>query len=441
MQIPPRQRFIPQVRAALMSPYSPPLYLHGPSSTAKQATLRAAAPHGASFTVIDCILHHSERLLFSAIPAADDAAAATSTAPALVAALQHAAPSALPPHRQRVIIFTRAERLASASFPASTLPLLFDLPSLSSRPDLRIVLISRIPFSALRHAHTHPLPTPSTIFFPPLTGDEVLFMLEFDPARLPMSLPAPIAPKAPAYYHGFARSVIDILYPFTNNPHYLQRVIDLLFPEYLSPFADPSVQFNPLVAFNHVRDKLTHVLKNITPLLPSIAPTTTAATAAARHPDDKTHNLPRTSRILLIAAFLATVVAPTHDTRLFTPERTSRRTPNQKIAANNAVPLERLLAIYNAIRPLNDDDDGMPNSGDSPHDVESTAVSAVTSTSMLIHMSTLVDLGWLSRDGGSDSLSDPKFRCKLSRHEAGVLATTVGIPLEDFLVFDKISAS
>lgn len=420
MNIPPRKQLIERVSAALASPFGPPLYLHGPPSTAKQSTLRATVPTTCKFTTIDCILCHTDRLLYSAI--LPDADPPVTDAISLVDALSSSVePTSTDKH---VIVFTRAERLASAAFSATTLSFLFQLPQVANRSDIRIVLISRVPFSAIRHVHVHPLDTPDTIFFPPLTEHEIVAAIQYDARRLPHALPEEVQGLARDVYPGYAKSVVNILYTSTNNPHHVQRVADELFPQYIAPFIGSNAKFNAMAAFNRVRDSLTDVLKTLNPLVSSLE-----AQGIATTEDDKTSNLPRAARILLVSAYLATVIAPSQDMRHFSVERTSKKAGLQKAAANNAVPLERLLAVYAAVCPQQDE---MPSVTAQAH-----SVSAVLSTAALIHLSTLVALGFLTREGGHDTMTEPKYRSRLNRDEAVSIANKLQLNIHDYLVFDK----
>lgn len=458
MQIPPRAHLQPRVRAALASPYGPPVYLHGPPSTGKQSTLRSISPKDATLITIDCILCHTERQLFSAmVPATPGVADASALLDALRMNDNTGGAGGGGEGRGKgggvgrtmdmtggartIFVFTRAERLASSSFPASTLPLLFRLSVMCGRADIRIVLVSRVPFPSVRHAHSYPLPAPAAdIYFPPLSEPEVNRAIRYDASRLVKPLPAHVnAEQAEVYFNNFAISVIQILRRSTDNPHHLQRVADALFPDYVDALTSEK-QHNPMVAFNRVRDRLTDMLTTLSPAVTAVPAATANGEGGKSNScmkttiyDDKTRTLPRAARVLLVSAYLATVIAPSHDMRHFSQERTGRRAAVQKSAANNSIPLERLLAIYHAVRPDDDDDDREA----AEISAEGAGVSAVVSTAVLVHLSTLVALGWLVRDGGGDLLAEPKFRCKLSRDDAVRIAGAVGMHIHDYLVFDK----
>lgn len=515
MEIPPRVHMVRRVRAALAAPFSSPLYLYGPPSTGKRSTLRAAAGDRGRCVTIDCVLNHTERQLFTKIAESEQN---VSDASMLIHLLRTAA--AEPTHDDiannkndnatatttdpdhdnvdintdnnlHILIFNRAERLSPAAF-----PLLFRLPSLCGRADIRIVFASRVPYASLRYllisggpgvgnAHGHPVSMPTVLFFTPLSQTEIVDALAVSfrkhnqiaakPAHANnnnknSNIPAlKEKTKIEQIYTGFAKSVVTILYRTSNNPFHLQRVTEALFPEYLTILQEHQ---NPIAAFNRVRDRLGDTL---TALTMDFAATSNGNINNKQNDDeqqqhtnmqqdDKTTGLSRTARTLLVAAFLGRVIAPSHDVRHFSAERTGRRAAAQKTEGNNAIPLERLLAIYHAIRPQGPliEDDGNGRGGidltadsiflstcymdnciddDDDNEARNLSVTGAISTAALVHLSTLIALGWLSRDASNNdiSLSEPKYRCKLSRSDAIRIATSLDISIHDYLVFESQS--
>lgn len=439
MQIPPRAELVNRVRAALAAPFGAPVYLHGAASTGKEATL-AAASVGGTLIPVDCVLKHTERLLFSAIVGNGETITSGSALIDALAVERSNASMGLSA-KLTVVVLNRAERLASSAFPPSTLSLLAKLPSMARRPDLRIVLVSRVPLSVVRHAHSQLVPHMCAIHFVPLSREEIKKAVTYDPSRViykPDAVGSADTALVTKYYQGFAQFVTDILYQSTNNPHHILRVVDAFFPEYLVLLLDKSKRLNPVSAFNRVRDGLTDVLKTLNPTLSSktVLSSSEPFVAKTGEADVKTANLSCGCRTMLVAAYLGTVVQPGQDTRIFSTERTNRRMMAQKKAANNSVPLERLLAIFHAVSTLDEHTPSFLNPPSIPN-FDTTVVSSSISSLDLVHISTLVALGWLVRDGAAHSLSEPKFRCKLSRQDAGLVASTVGIQLEDYLIFDK----
>lgn len=156
--------------------------------------------------------------------------------------------------------------------------------------------------------------------------------------------------------------------------------------------------------------------------------------------------LSKASITMLVAAFLAGRNPPAMDTTYFTAERTRRARKGRggggarrgRVGAGHAgvtgnaggFPLERLLAIFEAVRDVDDFVDG-------GEDAKSGTVSAAISTSSLVQISTLVRLDYLLREGSGDPLAEPKYRCNMSFEQASDFARLVGIELEQFLHFDS----
>lgn len=159
--------------------------------------------------------------------------------------------------------------------------------------------------------------------------------------------------------------------------------------------------------------------------------------------------LSKASITMLVAAFLAGRNPPGTDMRYFTAERTRRSrkgrgggvarrgrvgTGHAGVAGNaRGFPLERLLAIFEAVRDVDD----FVGAGE---DAKSGTVSAALSTSSLVQISTLGRLDYLSREGGGDPLAEPKYRCNISHEQAAEFARLVGIELGQFLHFDSGAA-
>lgn len=95
--------------------------------------------------------------------------------------------------------------------------------------------------------------------------------------------------------------------------------------------------------------------------------------------------------------------------------------------------MERLLAVYEAVRDV----DELVNAGERGL---AGSVSDAVSTSMLVQVNTLVDLRYLSRDGGGDLITEPRFTCNVSHGQAAELAGIVGVQLEQFLHQDPAAA-
>lgn len=448
MDIPPREHLLRRIRTALVPPYAPPLYLHGPPSTAKESTLRRAAPSATLVVTIDCVLHHTDRLLFCALASAlcdnETAAPSVSDAPQLLDALRR--PSVEKGCAARHIVYlARADRLMSSSassFSPATVSLLFQLPRLCERRDLRVVLGALVPFSVFRHSHAHPLAhTPVTVYFAPLTAAEIVRVLATAyAARQPNPTASDTATenreKEVQVYSNFTKAAVDILYSSSNDPFLLRRVVDALFPEYHAAYTGGhSHRDAPVRAFNQIRDRLT-VMLNTTDFASSQSDDTTQQQQQQKHGQENAElsSLPNAAKVLLVAVFLGSVISPTFDVRHFSAEKMHKRSASlQKAALNNAVPLERLLAIYHAIYPFYADD----AQTDAMHVGPDHGVSGAMPTCSLAQLSTLAALGWITRDSSNtptDRLSEPRYRCRLPRDEVIRIATSINIEIHDYLL-------
>lgn len=170
-----------------------------------------------------------------------------------------------------------------------------------------------------------------------------------------------------------------------------------------------------------------------------------------RHASATPHSdLGRSARTLLVAAYLASHNLAAHDMRYFSTERTRRSGARGRgrgrgrggprggrgrgrgvavldgasLAVCRVFPLERLLAIFCAIRVADD------NSG---QDMMDESVCMSFSTSCLVQISTLVSLNYLSKEGGGDGIAEPKYRCNVSQEQAFNIAKTLDITLQEYM--------
>ena len=90
---------------------------------------------------------------------------------------------------------------------------------------------------------------------------------------------------------------------------------------------------------------------------------------------------------------------------------------------NRVFPLERLLAVFEAIQD------------EMNHDLSQgvASVSAAISTSSQVQISTLVSLNYLTKDGAGDPLAEPKYRCNISEEMANNVARLLNLELDQYL--------
>lgn len=425
MQLPTREPQRTILQAALNNPRALPVFLHGPPATAKSATLLDALSSTARNTThVDCVLSHNDRLLFSAILGRDCAAHPCD----LLAAL-----SDRPFAETHAIVFRRAERLSGPNFSASAISALFRLPHLCNQPLVRLVFISRTPWHVFRAALTHHLPTPITVYFPPYAEHHAVSILsdQYHVARLRTHIPSHLIDRAKHFYPGYVKSVVSVLYQLTSDLRELQRVCDDLYPDYITCGKDPGASFNV------VQDKLRKSLHTL--YSREVVPREKQLSEELAKSRERSHlhtqaDLSRSALTLLVAAFLAAQNPPKHDTRYFTTERTNRSRArgrgrgrktqaNSRLSTTRVFSLERLLAIYAAIRV--DDDDLV-------RDARDVSASSSMSTSCLVQISTLVALGYLANDGGGDILSEPKYRSNVSDEQARSISNLLRIELHQY---------
>lgn len=427
MDLPPRKAQAQLVQAALKSPRAPPIFLHGPPSTAILPTLQNVLSYDTEVIHIDCVLSHTDRLLFSAI--LQDRATADPSE--FVEQLSDSVPSG----SLRIFIFERAERLAQADFGSSIVSILFRLPELTGLSNIRSVFISRTPWLTFRNSLPHDTPSPQVIFFPPFNERECC---EIVTALYKPRLHADFVPesiqKPQECYKSYVKSVVTVLYPATSDVFELQRVSDDLYPQYLSGLMEHGAA---IPAFNRIRDDLKEALHRLyrRELVPRDKQVDDELNKR-RKQNKAFYGLSRAALTLLVAAFLASRNPPAHDLRYFTSARTRERGGKKgrgrpkksgggpgpdSLSTCRVFALERLLAIFAAI------------GGDPLQDGAEECVSNSISTSCLVHISTLVGLHYIARERGGDALAEPRFRCNISQETATHISNVVGIELHQYL--------
>ncbi|CDF40107.1 origin recognition complex subunit 5, ORC5 [Chondrus crispus] len=423
---PPRQAHLAQLRLHLRTS-SPPLFLSGASSTGKYATLLAALPT-ASFLCADCVQSHSDRLLFGALTQSTPC-----DLPDFLARLNAASTS--------VLVLRRAERLTTLAFSPHVAAVLLALPALAARPDLHIVFLSRAPWPVFRRALP---PADAAACARPLA----LFFAPYGLAEVVDAIVAAPPPTDRALHRGFVATVVDALYPSTNDLPELAAVCAALFPKYVAAWHAASTRARaPAEAFNAVNPLLAAALRDLYRESHGVSRETVLERGKRRREMEggeqrkATYGLSRASVTMVVAAYLAACNPPATDVRYFTAERTRRARKGRGGASvakrrrrgGRAFPLERLLAIYEAIRDV----DELLEAGD-----KGTAgnVSAAVSTATLVQVNTLVKLHYLSREGSGDPISEPRFRCNVAHAQALDFSRLVGIELDQFVHHDGTAA-
>lgn len=402
------------IRALLSCGTARCIFVCGSSSTGKRTIVEQALPPNTRLLLVDCVVQHTERLLYSAIAEK----CVTPDFAQLVHQLRDSAPTA--------VVLLRAERLSSLS-PASVTALL-QLPRLS--PKLSLVLLSRLPWPRFRDAAALEVGPPARVHFTPYTA-----------AQLANALSTMYtAPAFANLYPGFVRYVVDLLSMVTTDLRELHAVCREMFPRYIAPLvggaATDSNRANmPVALFNRVTADLKDVLQNMyrrefvvrnSKLVPAHV-----ARAAQRRMD--VHectlidpDLSVVSKFLLLAAYLATHNPPKYDLRYFSTERT--RKPHKKrrktAPVRHPFSVERLLAIFEALRDAH---------RNQPETTGSSAHAGALCTGGQVQIANLVRLGFLTAaDAAGDPLADRKYRSNVTQAQAEEIGKHLHIQLKHY---------
>lgn len=327
------------------------------------------------------------------------------------------------------IVLHRAERLTEGGFSATLTSLLFCLGELVQKDDMIVVIVSAVPWPVFRRRLGVGVRVPVCITFLPYTVAEatevVVGLMDVEHELL----------------KGFVSSVVEVLYTSTTDVMELKYVSEVLFEGYLAEYEKCREGGGnaPLAAFNKVHARLGVMLRGLyrREYVSKEVLLERERVRKGREEDMARVGLSKSLVTLLVAAFLAAVNPPAQDVRYFTAERTKRGKGKGKGRGGKAkvegrgekgrgergktFPLERMLAIYDAIREENK---GMGE-----------GVAGAISTSHLMQTSTLVSLGYLSKEGG-DMLVEPKFRCNVTPKQASGFANMAGIELDLYLHYD-----
>lgn len=443
-----------------------PIFIWGASTTGKRSVLSSAlnavAPT-ATVNYVDCVRAHGDRALYSSID--KDIATLDLLVPCIHARLNG--------NNHYILVFLRAERLASAPFTEDAPRILFRLPYMLCSPRyFRVIFVSRWPWSRFRDSIVPDVREPLCIHFPTYTENEaVTAVVKMTSSSLPPNLPAPGLKdqnEALHLYPGFVASVVNVLHRYTTNLRELSRVCSRLYPAYLTPLVhDSSIQRAAL--WNRISADVTNAVRMLytrefvtaaehldAELATSccggharqddrVLSSSHSATERARQTGSTLENMAtistelcKVSRLLLISAFLASYNPPSTDLHFFTSQVARRRpqprgnsrtgnrklTPKSGFLAQNASPLNRILAIYDAMQGLvrEPQSDAITEFGESGN-----------SSNALLNLSTLVDLNLLGRDGTGDLLREPKYRCNVTLETALLVAKSVDISLYEYL--------
>jgi origin recognition complex subunit 5 len=412
------------------------------------------------------------------------------SAAALVRALdaEAAAPAPAAGVPRIVLVLYHADRLRAQHVSADLLRVLLRLPLLllRSAPDsVRVVFVSRVPWAAFRDARVEDAREPLCVHFPAYAEDQVMAVVrDMTIAVLPSLVLDTDRLANPddlhRLYPGFVTYIVQVLYAYTTDVNEIASVCERLYPAYLAPLIrDPTVPIASLCsriegelalairtlysrehAFSAMaQDKaLTSRSPEMTDgeqdLVPAndVPPAQRQLTSAPPMVD--TMGLSRSSKFLLIAAFLAASNPPKLDLHYFSSQLVRRRkrvrkdskrhknaiSKHYRRASLSAVglPLNRIIAIFDAIQGVGSD------LADAPAIVPDkltnrefeTSIKTLMSTAAFVNLSNLVSLQLLDRDGGGDLISDPKFRCNITPETAAAISDSINFQLGEYLHTD-----
>lgn len=378
-------------RHHLLLPRPPPLYIHASSRSQGLSTLLRAldlsAPH---LCVVDLVRVGTGRALFSAILSASPTSNPVALdLPAFVAALKCRPVNA--------IVLLRADRFVSAPPHGNVLHVLCNLSNLVGR-SIAVFLLAPMPWKVFRARIGHSVAAGmSHCRVPASTKAELLHALR---------------KEGQIVWNSYVDAVVDVVWQSTRQPAEIGNVVNALWEGYQNVYQkDGAVK-----AFNHLLPRLAAWLKGANTEI-HVVPTELIVNKERirlRAPMlRKNQGFTLQMAALLTAAYLAARNPPKLDLKYFSVERTGRgrkSTTGKGVNVEfNVFPLERWLAIYQAIREHH-----------------------MSSQQCLETVATLVKMGYVGREG-TDVMVESRYRCLVSMQQAEAFAHMAGIQLHYYL--------
>ncbi|KAI0162924.1 origin recognition complex subunit 5 C-terminus-domain-containing protein [Pestalotiopsis sp. NC0098] len=365
-----------------------------------------------------------------------------------------------------VLVFDAIDRQREA--PPTLLPALARLSEII--PNLTTIFILTAPQPSILRT-----PAAPQLHFPPYTKPQYAAILSTSP---PPALPNTTQQETTELYVKFVAAVHDSLTRAASRTlPSLKQATTTLWPRFTAPVAagtHKAKEFSKLLVAARVWLQDESVLapgivssttrstsnapSSTTPLngtpQKQTASTTTTPTkssagpnkAAASSTTDLAVLLPRTARLLLVAAYLASHNAPRHDQTLFSTWHHGRRkrggghvnnaghrSKHRKIARKLLGPgvfvLERMVAIYVALRREQLGDGGKGGAGSSALGVDADvgmAIATLTSFRLLVRVGAGAGAGDMDRGG--------RWRCGVSWEVVRGVGRSLGIEVEEWLI-------
>ncbi|KAJ6618173.1 origin recognition complex subunit 5 C-terminus-domain-containing protein [Mycena sp. CBHHK59/15] len=379
---------------------------------------------------------------------------------------------------QLVIVVERAERLQD-QMPDLLVPLtrLAEL----TRLDLSIIFISEVPWEDMRPPFGGS-PDPYYIDVAPPTKDALLRRLTSvfqttSASRPDQTAADPYHPSLLPLYSQFVSVLLDSCSPFIQDPNELQYIAAARWLGFVQPVLDDHNRHKSedneatlTPPSENVRMRLIRLFKpSFSTALEALYPRLTHAAdwAASNHPEQdllmkhpsqtqplagkpetadegRIVDLPRMSKFILVAAYLASTNPHISDLRMFGRGQDEKKRKRrafkpaaksgapQRVLGPNSFPLDRLIAILGALLEENDVDNRLP----APEyvipgeytDMETARVGIYTT------IIELADVGLLHRTSAADKLDGPPtFKCGISYDTSSALARQLDVPLNDLL--------
>ncbi|KAJ7654418.1 putative origin recognition complex, subunit 5-like protein [Mycena polygramma] len=387
---------------------------------------------------------------------------------------------------QIVIVVERAERLSEMADLLVPLTRLGELAQL----DLSVIFVSEVPWEDMRPPFGAS-PDPYFVDVLPLNKEALLRRL--DSAFLAVSsqsehtgLAGPYHPNLSSLYSHFLSLVLDSCSLYIQDPNELQYIAAARWPGFVKPVldahnyqdedidmdADDDSELQP--PDEEVRMRLIRIFKpSFKSALETLYPRLdhAASWAASNDPepnllakpprlaqpmpdvggvevtDGRIADLPRMSKFILVAAYLASTNPHTSDLRMFgrgTDEKKRKRRAHkpsakggttkapQRVLGPNPFPLDRLIAILGALLEENDVDHRLPAPEYLiPGEHTDMEIARIGIYNSIIELS---DSGLLHRTSAPEKLDGPPtFKCGITYLTSSALAQQLDVPLDDLL--------
>lgn len=298
-----------------------------------------------------------------------------------------------------------------------------------------VFIVTSPPASFLRS------PSSAHLLFPPYEKKEFVRIASLTP---PKPLPMCTQQETTDLWTRFCAAVYDSLTKSASRtlPSF-KHSCNALWPRFTAPVVAGThspKEFSKLLIAGRVHFQDESLLNpSIVSVRPKNKPVDTAATKPTSSATDLTNLLPTTARLLLLAAYLASHNATRHDLTLFSTYHHGRkrrrggiavrggtRTKHRKIARKllgaHAFVLERMMAIFAAVRSEWADGTVVGASG--------------LDADVAMAISTLASLRLLTRVGGAGDVMDRggKWRINVAWEVIRGIGRSIGVEVEEWLI-------